>query len=183
VRALKSLSSNIILQVGKQEKQSGLTSSAPVSYSSPLTLSEADTVHDIYGPGQTEPNQQLLCWLSPYLSRWLQSMGGRCRRAAQPTGATLVAQALPRAARSWLRSGRDAGDVGVLPDLDSIFPDLYSWGKKSIQKSILVDFKWSTKLSHLQSQWIYSRMIPTKKYTGFPCKEISGKHSITYPIS
>lgn len=53
---------------------------------------------------------------------------------------------------------------GVLPAPDSVSPDLQPWGRKNIQKSILVDFKLSTKLSHLQSQWIYSRMVPTKIY-------------------
>lgn len=65
---------------------------------------------------------------------------------------------------------------GVLPGPDSVLPDLQPWGRKSIQKSILVDFKLSTKLSHLQLQWIYSRMVPTKIYC-FPCKKICGKYS------
>lgn len=52
----------------------------------------------------------------------------------------------------------------VLPGPDNVLPDLQPWGRKSLQKSILVDFKLSAKLSPLQSQWIYSRMVPTKIY-------------------
>lgn len=77
---------------------------------------------------QDKQSQTSSCFVGPnvvpYLQRGLQSLGGRCRRAAQPITATLGAWTLPRAAGSWLRTGRDADDMGVLPDPDNIFPDL-----------------------------------------------------------
>lgn len=115
---------------------------------------------------QDEQNQGSSCFDNvPLPAEMSESLAGRCRRASSPhqpcwvQGLSSGLVDFGRGLEEMLTTGR-----GVLPGPDCILPDLQPWGRKSIQKSILVDFKLSTKLSHLQSQWIYSRMIPTKIY-------------------
>lgn len=112
VRALKSLSSNIILEVRKQQKEADTTPSAPPELYQSFEWSWCNPWHL---SGQTGPNQQLLSCLPHYLQRELQSLSGRCRRAAQSPAAVLGSRVLPelpdpggkrcwphgRAARPW----------------------------------------------------------------------------------